>query len=310
VDTGGITVLARDLRKRFGGVTAVDGIGFETRAGECFGFLGPNGAGKTTTMRMVGGSSPVGGGTLQVLGLDVATRIREIKRRLGVVPQDDNLEQDLTVRQNLQVYGRYFDLPRAVLAGRVETLIDFVQLRDKAPVNVRYLSGGMKRRLLVARALINEPRIVILDEPTTGLDPQARHLVWEKLRRLKGEERTLLLTTHYMEEAEQLCDRLVILERGRILDAGRPRDLVKKHVSREVVEVTASRAIRERVVAHVEGKVAGYEMLEEKVLLFTDDSEPLLRDLIGQKLERTELYARRATLEDVFLKLTGRSLTE
>ena len=307
---GEITVLARDLYKAYGGLVAVDGVSFETRAGECFGFLGPNGAGKTTTMKMIGCSSPVGRGELRVLGQDVNRNSREVKRQLGVVPQEDNLDFDLTVRENLFVYGRYFDLGKEIIRERLEHLVDFVQLRDKMDVNVRFLSGGMKRRLLIARALINEPKIVILDEPTTGLDPQGRHLVWEKLRRLKGQDRTLILTTHYMDEAEQLCDRLVVMERGKTLAEGRPRDLIRQFVSREVVELTAPMDTRAHVRQRYDGKVSGHEMLEEKILLFTEDAEDLLHDLTGERMEGAEFYSRRATLEDVFLKLTGRSLNE
>jgi lipooligosaccharide transport system ATP-binding protein len=306
-----VTVKARNLVKRFGNFTAVDGISFETRVGECFGFLGPNGAGKTTAMRMIGCASPVGEGELSVLGTRVGRwGARAIKRRLGVVPQEDNLDLDLTVGENLTVYGRYFDIPTAVVRERVEYLIGFVQLRDKMDVNVRFLSGGMKRRLLIARALINEPRILILDEPTTGLDPQARHLVWEKLRQLKGQERTLLLTTHYMDEAEQLCDRLVVMERGKFLVEGKPRDLIHRFVSRDVVELLAPLATRNRVRERYDGRVAGLEMLEERLLLFTGNGDELLHDLTGQGYEGVEFYSRRATLEDVFLKLTGRSLNE
>jgi lipooligosaccharide transport system ATP-binding protein len=304
------TVEARDLRKSFGDLVAVDGVSFETRVGECFGFLGPNGAGKTTTMKMIGCSSPVDGGELRVLDQDVNRTMREVKRLLGVVPQEDNLDFDLTCRENLFVYGRYFSIPKPVIRERLERLIDFVQLRDKENVNVRYLSGGMKRRLLIARSLINEPQIVVLDEPTTGLDPQARHLVWEKLRQLKEQERTLLLTTHYMDEAEQLCDRLVVMERGKILTEGRPRDLIRQFVSREVVELTGPLDTRSRVLERYDGKVTGHEMLEEKILLFTEDAEGLLHDITGQRIEGVEFYSRRATLEDVFLKLTGRSLNE
>ena len=307
---GEITVLARDLHKTFDDLVAVDGVSFETRAGECFGFLGPNGAGKTTTMKMIGCSSPMGRGELRVLDQDVNRHSREVKRQLGVVPQEDNLDFDLTVRENLFVYGRYFDLARPIISERLERLVDFVQLRDKENVNVRFLSGGMKRRLLIARALINEPRIIILDEPTTGLDPQGRHLVWEKLRQLKGQDRTLILTTHYMDEAEQLCDRLVVMEHGKILAEGRPRDLIREFVSRDVVELTASKDTRAHVRQRYDGKVSGHEMLEEKILLFTEDADDLLHDLTGERMEGAEFYSRRATLEDVFLKLTGRSLNE
>ncbi len=305
-----VTVHARDLRKRYRSFYAVDGISFDTRPGECFGFLGPNGAGKTTTMRMIGCSTPVGEGELTVLGRDVRRESREVKRGLGVVPQEDNLDFELSVRRNLEVYGRYFDLPMGLVRRRLEELVDFVQLREKIDVNVRMLSGGMKRRLLIARSLINEPRVVILDEPTTGLDPQARHVVWEKLRRLKGQERTLLLTTHYMDEAEQLCDRLVVMERGKIVAEGSPRSLIRDNVARDVVEVTADAEVRDRVRAHYADRVAGTDMLEGRLLLYTGSAEELLHDLTARRLEHVELYARRATLEDVFLKLTGRGLRE
>ncbi len=304
------SVVANDIEKSYGSLCAVDRICFQARPGECFGFLGPNGAGKTTTMRMIGCSTPLGAGELTVLGIPVGERPREVKRQLGVVPQHDTLEFDLTVRENLSVYGRYFSLPGHVVRERAERLIDFIQLRDKADVMVKLLSGGMNRRLLIARALINEPRVLILDEPTTGLDPQSRHLLWERLRQLKGEERTLLLTTHYMDEAEQLCDRLVILERGRILAEGSPRDLIQHHVAREVVELRAPRAERDRMLERYRERIGGHEMLEEKLLLYTDDGEGLLHDLTGEELDGAEFYSRRATLEDVFLELTGRSLTE
>jgi len=304
------TVLARDLVKRYGDFTAVSGIGFETRAGECFGFLGPNGAGKTSTMRMIGCSTPVTSGELRVLDLDVTRSRREIKRQIGVVSQEDTLDEELTVRENLRVYARYFGIPGRAAAERLTRLTAFLQLTEKLDVNVRLLSGGMKRRLMIARALISEPQLLILDEPTTGLDPQARHLVWEKLRQLKSEHRTLLLTTHYMEEAEQLCDRLVVLEKGAIIAEGRPRDLVRTHVARDVVEVAASRERRQAVLEQCGDRVRGHEMLEEKLLLFTDDGESLLHALTGDGRGGGELHSRRAGLEDVFLKLTGRSLSE
>jgi lipooligosaccharide transport system ATP-binding protein len=304
------SVRARALRKAYGSLRAVAGIDFETRAGECFGFLGPNGAGKTTTMRMIGCASPVGGGELSVLGMDVTRHPRRVKRALGVVPQEENLDLDLTVEENLLVYGRYFDLDRTTRVERSADLLDFVQLREKAGVGVRALSGGMKRRLLIARGLINEPKVIVLDEPTTGLDPQARHLVWEKLRQLKRQDRSLLLTTHYMDEAEQLCDRLVVMEGGKILAEGPPRELIRRHVSRDVVELAAPSAVRERILERYRDKLPGHEMLEERLLLFTGNGDEILHDLSGQGLDGAELYSRRATLEDVFLKLTGRSLNE
>ena len=296
--------------KRFGEFTAVDGISFETRPGECFGFLGPNGAGKTSTMRMIGCSSPVTEGELDVMGLNVQTDSRRIKARLGVVPQIDCLDEELTVTENLQVYGRYFGLTGKVRSRRIGELIEFMQLVEKASVNARYLSGGMRRRLTIARALISEPSLMILDEPTTGLDPQARHLVWEKLRRLKGQDRTLILTSHYMDEAEQLCDRLVVMEHGKIIAEGRPRSLIREHVAPGVVELTGPQYVRTQALDHYKERVTGFEMLEDKLMFFTDDSEALLHDLTGRGFQDSEFYSRRATLEDVFLKLTGRSLNE
>ena len=304
------TVRAKGLRKSYGAFTAVDGIDFETRPGECFGFLGPNGAGKTTTMRMIGCSTPVGGGELEVLGIPVARDRRAVKRALGVVPQEDNLDLELTVRENLEVYGRFFDYSRTEVRSRIEQLVEFVQLREKLDVSVRFLSGGMKRRLLIARGLINQPKVLILAEPTTGLDPQSRHLVWEKLRQLKSENRTLLLTTHYMDEAEQLCDRLLVMERGRVLAEGRPRDLIREHVSRDVVELHGARAAREEALSRYRERVTGFEMLEEKLMLWSNDGDGLLHDLTGRRIAGVEFHSRRAGLEDVFLKLTGRSLTE
>lgn len=306
----GATIRARNLVKRYGAFTAVDGIDFDTRQGECFGFLGPNGAGKTSTMRMIGCASPVSEGTLSVLGMNVNREPRAIKAQLGVVLQEDCLDEELTVRENLQVYGRYFGLPRGVIAERLETLIEFMQLREKADVNVRFLSGGMRRRLAIARALISEPKVLILDEPTTGLDPQARHVVWEKLRQLKSQERTLILTTHYMDEAEQLCDRLVIMEHGKFIAQGRPRDLIRELVAPSVVEVTASVEVRRAIRESVEHRVSGYEMLADRLLLFAEDGEALLHTLTAESHPGIEFYARRAGLEDVFLKLTGRTLHE
>ena len=309
-EAAGPTVVARGLEKRFGDLTAVAGVDFEIAPGECFGFLGPNGAGKTTTMRMISCAVPVSGGALTVLGLDVRARPREVKRHLGVVPQENNLDEDLTVRENLLLYGTYFDLPRAEAAARADRLIDFVQLADKASAKVEALSGGMKRRLLIARALVSEPRLVILDEPTTGLDPQSRHHVWDRLEALKAERRTLILTTHYMDEAEVLCDRLVVMEQGRFIAEGRPRQLILDHVGRDVVEVAGPEAVRRRILGRYQDKVAGSETVREKLYLYTGDADALLHALTGGGFEGITLYARRATLEDVFLKLTGRGLRE
>lgn len=303
------SVVARQLTKTFDESVAVQKISFTIHAGECFGFLGPNGAGKTTTMRMMGCVSPPSGGELHVLGLDARTQARAIKRRLGVVPQDDNSDQYLSASENLELYGRYFDLTGNALRQRVMQSLEFVQLKDRANSEVRTLSGGMRRRLLIGRALISEPELVILDEPTTGLDPQARHLLWERLRILKSQQRTLILSTHYMDEAEQLCDRLVIMENGRIIALGAPSELIAQHCSREVVEVFAQRADREAIVKSTAGRVDRAEMLEDRLLLFAASTEVLLRDLAAD-FRTAKVLQRRSTLEDVFLKLTGRQLLE
>jgi lipooligosaccharide transport system ATP-binding protein len=300
---------ARGLRKTYGSFQALAGIDFAVTPGECFGFLGPNGAGKTTTMRLIAAAGPLSGGTLTVLGQSVETHGRAIKRRLGVVPQEDSLDIELSVLENLIVYARYFDIKGAVARKRSEELLDFLQLSEKAAQSVGALSGGMKRRLMIARGLINEPDILILDEPTTGLDPQARHLVWEKLRQLKGRKTTLILTTHYMDEAEQLCDRLVVMEAGRILDEGSPRKLIRKHVTREVLELHGEREARERVLRLLDGRTRGHEMLEDRLLVYAEDAEQLLLDLAPGRVD-VEYQLRRSTLEDVFLKLTGRRLSE
>jgi len=301
---------AKGLRKTYGDFVAVDGIDFTIQRGECFGFLGPNGAGKTTTMRMIGCAGPSNGGSLKVLGLDPMRQARRIKRRIGVVPQEDNLDYELTTRENLEVYGRYFDAPPAELQRRVDELLPFVQLGEKAEAPVRTLSGGMKRRLLVARALVGEPELVLLDEPTTGLDPQARHLLWEKLRLLKQQGTTLVLTTHYMDEAERLCDRLVVMEKGRILDGGSPRELLSRHVAKDVLEIRGPEELRRDLNERSDARVRKVVDHAETLLLYTDDVEGLLHDLTARELPGLELLARRSTLEDVFLELTGRGLAE
>lgn len=305
-----LTVQAENLRKQFGTFTAVDGISFAIQAGECFGFLGPNGAGKTSTMRMMGCVSPLGGGQLTILGLDARTQPRAIKRRLGVAPQDDNLDQYLSCRENLLLYGSYFNLPRKDLQSRCEEVLHFVQLADRANHEVRTLSGGMRRRLLIARALISSPDLLILDEPTTGLDPQARHLLWEKLRKLKREQRTLVLSTHYMDEAEQLCDRLVFMEAGRIIAQGPPADLIREHVSREVVEVFGAPDDLTALQGTLRPQTHGTELLQDRLLLFVDKAENMVAQVPHPKDNPFKILSRRSTLEDVFLKLTGRSLVE
>ncbi|MEM9034866.1 MAG: ABC transporter ATP-binding protein [Actinomycetota bacterium] len=303
-------IVARDLQKRFGDFTAVAGIDLEVQPGEAFGFLGPNGAGKSSTMRMIGCVSPRTGGELSVLGLDPETHGPAIRARLGVVPQEDTLDVDLSVHDNLIVYGRYFDLPRSLLKERAAELLDFVQLSDRANDTVEPLSGGMKRRLVIARALVNEPELVMLDEPTTGLDPQARHLVWDRLYRLKADGATLVLTTHYMDEAEQLCDRLVVMDQGRIVAEGTPRGLIEAHCTREVLELRVADADRsgaEDVLATIDQRV---EDLPDRTLVYADDGDALLAHLHGVGLRHETALVRRSSLEDVFLQLTGRTLVE
>jgi lipooligosaccharide transport system ATP-binding protein len=303
-------VSARSLTKRFGDLLAVDAIDFEVRRGEAFGFLGPNGAGKTSTMRMIGCTSPPSGGSLTVTGMDPVAQASEIKRSIGVVPQIDNLDIELTVRENLEMYARYFDVDREEAARRIDELLDFVQLTEKANSRVEPLSGGMKRRLTIARGLINQPDLVLLDEPTTGLDPQARHLVWDRLYRLKQRGATLIITTHYMDEAEQLCDRLVIMDKARIVAEGSPRELIDKYCTREVLELRLSDADRERLSGSLDGLVERAEWLPDRVLLYTETGDATLAAVHERGAETQTALVRRATLEDVFLYLTGRSLIE
>ena len=303
-------VVARRLTKRFGAFTAVDGIEFEVRAGEAFGFLGPNGAGKTSTMRMIGCSSPFTEGELRVFGMDPHTQASAIKARLGVVPQTDNLDTELTVRENLLMYARYFDIPRDVAVRRAEELLAFVQLSSRSLAEVEPLSGGMKRRLTIARGLVNEPEMILLDEPTTGLDPQARHLIWDRLYRLKQRGATLLLNTHYMDEAEQLCDRLVIMDKARIVVEGSPRTLIEQHATREVLELRLPDEERPRLHGQLDGLADRIEELPDRVLLYTSDGERLLEGVRDRGIRFDSALVRRSTLEDVFLRLTGRTLVE
>jgi lipooligosaccharide transport system ATP-binding protein len=305
-----VLISARGLTKRFGELTAVDGIDFAVRRGEAFGFLGPNGAGKTSAMRMIGCVSPPSAGELQVLGLDPATDGPAIRARLGVVPQRDTLDEELTVRENLLVYGRYFGLPRAIVSKRAAELLEFAQLAERAESKVEPLSGGMKRRLTIARALINEPEILLLDEPTTGLDPQARHLLWDRLFRLKRSGVTLVLTTHYMDEAEQLCDRLVVMDNGRIVAHGSPRQLIEKHSTREVLELRFPADDHARYAEKVADLAARVEVLPDRLLLYTDDGDDGAALVHARGLSPLSVLVRRATLEDVFLHLTGRSLID
>ncbi|MGH2663283.1 MAG: ABC transporter ATP-binding protein [Actinomycetota bacterium] len=302
-------VLARGLVKRFGAVEAVRGVDFEVAERECFGFLGPNGAGKTTLMRMISCTSPPTAGELTVLGLP-ASAGRDIRRRMGVVPQENNLDEEVSVLDNLLIYARYFDIPRRIARPTAEELLHFVALQDKKDWRIERLSGGMKRRLLVARSLMNEPDVLILDEPTTGLDPQARHLVWQKLRSLKRQGVTLLLTTHYMDEAAQLCDRLVIMHEGRILVEGAPRDLVARETSPQVIEVIEPGADAARGLRDLVGLADRVEQLADRWLLYTADGDGLLAKVRGVVPDPAAVWLRGATLEDVFLQLTGRGLLE
>ncbi|HLY35710.1 MAG TPA: ABC transporter ATP-binding protein [Candidatus Limnocylindria bacterium] len=303
-------VRARSLTKRFDAFTAVDAVDFEVHPAEAFGFLGPNGAGKTSTMRMIACSSPVTEGQLSVIGMDPRTQAREIKARLGVVPQADNLDQELTVRENLEMYARYFDIPRHVARARADELLEFVQLAERANDQVQPLSGGMKRRLTIARALINEPELIILDEPTTGLDPQARHLLWERLYQLKRRGATLIITTHYMDEAEQLCDRLVVMDKARIVAEGSPRQLIDEYSTREVLELRLPDDARSGLDGQLDGLADRVEHLPDRLLLYTDDGERALDEIHRRQIAVESALVRRSSLEDVFLRLTGRSLVE
>ncbi|HET6602303.1 MAG TPA: ABC transporter ATP-binding protein [Gaiella sp.] len=298
---------ARDLTKRYGEFVAVDGIDFTVERGETFGFLGPNGAGKSSTMRMIGAVSPASGGTLRVLGRDPERDGPEIRSRLGVVPQDDNLDLELDVGENLHVYGRFFGLPRDEIRRRTDELLEFVQLADRRESRVDSLSGGMKRRLTIARALINEPELMLLDEPTTGLDPQARHALWDRLYRLKQRGVTLVLTTHYMDEAEQLCDRLVVMDRAKIVAEGSPRDLIERYVEREVVEL---RLGDRNGGPSLDGLADHVEVLQDRVVIGTDDGDAVVDEVHARGLAPETVLVRRSTLEDVFLRLTGRSLID
>jgi lipooligosaccharide transport system ATP-binding protein len=301
---------ARGLTKKFGDFTAVDGIDFDVAAGESFGFLGPNGAGKTSTMRMIGCVSPISAGTLRVLGMDPTTHGPQIRRRLGVVPQQDSLDMELTVEENLIIYARYFGLSYAEGRKRAAEQLDFVQLSDRAKAEVEPLSGGMKRRLTIARGLINDPDLLLLDEPTTGLDPQARHLLWDRLYRLKRQGVTLILTTHFMDEAEQLCDRLVVMDQAKIVAEGSPRDLVAKYITKEVLELRFDPDTQASLDGTLDGLADRVEKLPDRLLLYTDDGDAAAVAVHERGLRPESVLVRRSTLEDVFLRLTGRSLIE
>ncbi len=303
-------VAASGLSKRFGDLVAVDGIDFVVEPGEVFGFLGPNGAGKSSTMRMIASVSPVSAGTLTVLGMDPATDGPRIRARLGVVPQEDNLDLELSVYENLLIYGRYFGLPKAVIDERIGELLTFTQLAERRDSQVAPLSGGMKRRLIIARGLINQPELLLLDEPTTGLDPQARHLLWDRLYRLKQQGVTLIITTHYMDEAEQLCDRLVIMDKGKIAAEGSPRGLIDRYSTREVLELRFPVGMQEEMGEQLEDAAKRVEVLPDRVLLYTDDADEAAAEVARRGMQPESTVTRRSTLEDVFLRLTGRSLVD
>jgi lipooligosaccharide transport system ATP-binding protein len=303
-------IAARNLTKVYGDFKAVDDISFDVPAGESFGLLGPNGAGKSTTMRMIGGVSGRTSGELNIMGLDPEQHGPEVRAHLGVVPQQDNLDEDLKVRDNLIVYGRYFGLPLSYLRPKADELLEFAQLTDRAKAKVDSLSGGMKRRLTIARSLINDPKVLLLDEPTTGLDPQARHTLWDRLFRLKESGVTLILTTHYMDEAEQLCDRLIVVDKGAIMAEGSPSSLIKQYSTREVLELRFGADRNAAMAAPLEGIGERLETLPDRVLVYTNDGEAALEEVTGRGLHPITSLVRRSSLEDVFLRLTGRSLID
>jgi len=303
-------IRARGLRKAFGGFEAVKGIDIDVRRGEAFGFLGPNGAGKSSTMRMIAAVSPVTGGELRILGMDPDTEGPAIRGRLGVCPQEDTLDNELNVRDNLYIYGRYFGIPKAEVDARTDELLEFVSLTEKARSRVEDLSGGMKRRLTIARSLVNQPDLLLLDEPTTGLDPQARHTLWDKLFRLKQAGVTLVITTHYMDEAEQLCDRLVVMDKGVIVAEGSPLDLIRTHSTREVAELRFGVGEHDAVAEKIADLGDRVEVLPDRLLVYTADGEAVIAKVHERGLEPVAVLVRRSTLEDVFLRLTGRTLVD
>ncbi|WP_457190287.1 ABC transporter ATP-binding protein [Nocardioides sp. P5_E3] len=303
-------ISARGLRKSFGDFEAVKGIDVEVRRGEAFGFLGPNGAGKSSTMRMIASVSPVSSGELRILGMDPATDGPAIRGRLGVCPQEDTLDNELNVFDNLYIYGRYFGIDRATCRERAHELLEFAQITEKAKAKVEDLSGGMKRRLTIARSLINNPDLLLLDEPTTGLDPQARHVLWDQLFRLKQAGVTLVITTHYMDEAEQLCDRLVVMDKGRIAAEGSPRQLIDAHSTREVAELRFGVGEHEALAEKIEDLGERIEVLPDRLLVYSDHGEDVVTAVLDRGLHPIATLVRRSTLEDVFLRLTGRSLAD
>jgi lipooligosaccharide transport system ATP-binding protein len=303
-------ISAKGLTKRYGEFVAVAGIDFQVKRGESFGFLGPNGAGKSTTMRIIAATLTRTSGEITVLGKDPEKFGPEIKAHLGVVPQADNLDNALTVQENLYVYGRYFGLSKSFIRGKIEELLDFAQLIEKRDVKVEALSGGMKRRLTIARALVSEPEILMLDEPTTGLDPQARHILWDRLFRLKEEGVTLLITTHYMDEAEQLCDRIMVMDNGSIMAEDSPAGLIKTYSTKEVLEVRFGSERNNSIAAQLEDMATRIEILPDRILMYADDGEALLHNLREKGLHPNTSLVRRSSLEDVFLRLTGRTLVD
>lgn len=303
-------ISARGLTKKFGDLVAVDGIDFDVSKGESFGLLGPNGAGKSTVMRMIGATSQRDAGVLTILGKDPDKHGPQIRAHLGVVPQQDNLDTELSVVENLYIYGRYFGLPRAFVKSKVEELVAFAQLEEKRNAKVQSLSGGMKRRLTIARALVSEPEILMLDEPTTGLDPQARHILWDRLFRLKEQGVTLVITTHFMDEAEQLCDRLIVMDKGKIMAEGSPSSLIKDYSTKEVLEVRFGSDRNQEVADSLRAMCPRIEELPDRVLMYTEDGEALLEKIYASGLHPKTSLVRRSSLEDVFLRLTGRTLIE
>lgn len=303
-------IVARGLTKTFGDFTAVDGIDFEVFKGESFGLLGPNGAGKSTTMRIIGATSQRTSGEITILGKDPEKFGPQIRAHLGVVPQKDNLDEQLTVTENLYIYGRYFGLSGKFIKSKIDDMLEFAQLEEKRDAKVSDLSGGMKRRLTIARALVSDPDILMLDEPTTGLDPQARHILWDRLFRLKEQGVTLVITTHFMDEAEQLCERLVVMDRGKIMAEGSPVELIKQYSSKEVLELRFGGDKNEEIAKSLEGKGDRIEILPDRLLMYSEDAEALLEEIIGGGFHPRTSLVRRSSLEDVFLRLTGRSLVE
>jgi len=304
-----VIVAAENLTKEYNGLRAVNNISFQVLEKECFGFLGPNGAGKSSTVKMIYCLSPVTTGKLNVLGMDVKQKAREIKQKIGVVPQENNLDPDLKVSANLIVYAGFFGLPRKEAMRQSQSLLEFFGLEDKADERIESLSGGMKRRLVIARALMNNPDLLILDEPTTGLDPQARHLVWQRLRRLKMQGVTLILTTHYMDEAYQLCDRLVIMDQGKIIEEGKPYELIAKHIGREVLELGCAKDCHQEVLTRVNSLIRGHQVVGDNLFLYPYEGQNLLAVIQKMSFDFSPLLLRPANLEDVYLKLTGRGLT-